>query len=133
MYYPHYKNDIGYTFTLQCPNQDSQLTLSLLHDGTVHGDIHYYDVCKVADSVTIGYIHERGLFEVDKDTQTLVELPVKPINGWWKYIPKDSEIVAPFLDHYSLTPTWINCHRTHGVLDEETGTWTGALGKVRAL
>ena len=133
VYYPHYKNDIGYTFTLQCPNQDNQLTMSLLHNATVRGDIHYYDLCKVADSVTIAYDYERGFFEVDPETQTLVEFPVVPLDGWWMYIPIHWEIIVPFLDHYSLTPTWIDNHRTWSNLDEETGAWTGAVGKVRAL
>ena len=49
----------------------------------------------------------------------------------WSNIPFDWEIIQPFLDHYSLTATWIDCNYTWGRLDEETGTWTGALGKVR--
>ena len=109
------------------------MTLSLLHNATVRGDIHYYDVCKVADSVTISYMYERGFLEVDPETQTLVEFPPVPADGWWMYIPIQWEIIVPFLDHYSLTPTWIDNHRTVSNPDEETGAWTGAVGKVRAL
>ena len=130
MYYPQYKNGIRYTFTLQCPNLDRQLTLSLLHDATVRGDIHYHDVCKVADSVTIAHKHVPFAFEIDPETQTMVEYPVLPMEGW-SHIPWEYEIIKPFLDHYSLNPTWIDCNYTSGMLDEETGTWTGALGKVR--
>ena len=132
MYYPHYKTNIRYTFNLQCPNLDRQLTLSLLHDATVRGDIHYYDVCKVADPVTIAYNNDfSAMFVVDPETQTMVEYPVRPVNGWYSYIPRDWEIIKPFLDHYSLTPIWIDCNYTWGWLDKETGTWTGAVGKVR--
>ena len=131
MYYPQYKNGIRYTFTLQCPNLYHQLTLSLLHDATVRSDIHYYDACKVADSVTIAFNNELGNFEFDTETQTMVEYPVSPVNGWFSNIPKDWEIIKPFLDHYSLTATWIDCNSTRGWLDEETGTWTGAVGLVR--
>ena len=132
MYYPQYKNGIRYTFSLQCPNQDKQLTLSLLHDSTIRGDIHYYDVCKVVDSVTIAYINDVGIFEVDPETQTMLETPpMMPVTGQTSFIPKDWEIIKTFLDHYSLTPTWIDCDYTWGWLDEETGTWTGAVGKVR--
>ena len=134
MYYPHYKNDNRniYTFTLQCPNQDHQLTLSLLHDATVRGDIHYYDVCKVADPVTIAYNNDfSAMFVVDPETQTMVEYPVMPVKGWYSDIPWDWEIIKLFLDHYSLSPTWIDCNYTWGWLDEETGSWTGAVGKVR--
>ena len=114
MYYPHYKNGIRYTFTLQCSNQDHQLTLSLHHDGTVRGDIHYYDVCKVADSVTIAY-NQYYYFDVDPETLTMVEYPMVPANGWYSNIPYDWEIIKTFLDHFSLTPTWIDCHRTWSV------------------
>ena len=132
MYYPHYKNGIRYTFTLQCPNLDHQLTLSLLHDATVRDDIHYHDVCKVADSVTIAYNNDYAIrFEVDPETQTMVEYPARPVNRWHSKIPHSWEIIKPFLEHHSLTPIWIDCNRIWGVLDEKTGTWTGAVGKVR--
>ena len=84
----------------------------------------------MADSVTIAYNNEPWLFEVDPETQIMEEFPVRPVNGW-SYIPLEWEIMKPFLDHYSLTPIWIDCDYTWGWLDEETGTWTGAVGKVR--
>ena len=133
VYYPNYKNGIGYTFTFQCPNQDNQLTMSLLHNATVRGDIHYYDLCKVADSVTIAYDHQRGFFEIDQETQTLVEFPLVPADGWWLFIPIHWEIIKPFLDHHSLNSTWIDCNSIWGMLDEETEAWTGAVGKVTNL
>ena len=131
MYYPHFKTGIRYTFTLQCPNRDNKLTLSLLNDATVQGNIHYYDVCKVADSVTIAYNNEYWVFEVDPETQTMVEYPQRPVKGWHSSIPRNWEIIKSFIDHYSLIPTWIDCDYTFGILDEETGTWTGAVGKVK--
>ena len=134
MYYPHYKNGIRYTltFTLQCPNQGHQLTLSLLHDATVRSDIHFYDVCTVAGGkVTIAFELELDNFEVDNETQTIKEFPVGPVDGWYSQIPWEFEIINPFLDHYSLTPTWIYCEEISGIFDDETGAWTGAVGKVR--
>ena len=134
MYYPHVKTGISSTFNIQCPNQVKQLTLSLLHDATVRGDIHYYDVCKVADPVTIAYNNDfSAMFVVDPETQTMVEYPVRPVNGWYSYIPLDWEIIQPFLDHYNLKPTWLDCNYTWGWFDEETWTWTGAVGKVRLI
>ena len=61
----------------------------------------------------------------------MVEFPVRPVKGWYSYIPWDWEIIKAFLDHYNLTPTWIDCNFIWGVFDEETGTWNGAVGKVR--
>ena len=124
MYYPQYKNGVRYSFTLQCPNQDKQLTLSLLHDSTIRGDIHYYDVCKVVDSVTIAHNNDEFNFEVNNETQTMVELPVLPVTGWYSYIPREWEIIKTFLDHYSLTPTWIDCNY-------DWGFGNGLVGKVR--
>ena len=70
-------------------------------------------------------------FEVGHETQTIVEIPVKPMDGR-SHIPWDWEIIQPFLDHHSLTPIWIDCHYVWGWPDE-TGAWTGAVGKVRNL
>ena len=140
VYYPHYKTSIRYAFILQCPNLYHQLSLSLFHDGTGRSDIHYYDVCKVADSVTITYNNYwkvgHGGFGVwlawrAGITSTMWEIPASPVKGFSK-IPYDWEIIKPFLDHYSLTPNWIDSHHIEGVFDEETGTWTGAVGKVRS-
>ena len=133
MFYPHYKTSIRYTFTLQCPNLDYQLTLSLFHDATVRGDINFYDVCKVADSVTIASNNFPGFFEFHHTSQTMVEYPEKPVKGGTSYIPREWEIIKSFLDHFSLTPTWIDCNFIWGVFDVNTGTWTGAVGKVRSL
>ena len=130
VFYPHY-NDKKYALTLQCPNLDNQLTLSLLHNASVQGGIHYHDVCKVADSVTIAYNEYHPYFFVWRGTQIMVEYTLSPEKGVLSQMALDWEIIKPFFDHYSLTPTWVNCNNTYGVLDEETGTWTGAVGKVR--
>ena len=142
MYYPHVKSGISSTFNIQCPNQVKQLTLSLLHDATVRGDIHYYDVCKVVDSVTIAFMNYwkigPGGFAVWPAwragiTATMWEIPASPVKGYSSNIPYDWEIIRPFLDHYSLTPNWFqnqNPPKIGGVFDEETGTWTGIVGVV---
>ena len=134
MYNPHYKNGFRCTFTLQCPNMVSQLTLSLLRDATVRGGIHYHDVCKVADSVTIAYNFYSTYFAIYRGTSIMVKsgyYGMRPIKGLLSNIPRDWEIIQAFFDHHSLTPTWIDCRGIRGVLDEETGTWNGAVGKVR--
>ena len=56
---------------------------------------------------------------------------LRPRKGDYTKIPRDWEIIKPFLDHYSLTATWVDCEFTQGVFDNNTGTWTGAVGKVR--
>ena len=109
----------------------NQLTLSLLNDATVSGDVHFYDVCKVADSVTIAYNTLWTWFELDFEWQAMEPFPVRPKKGEYTKIPRDWEIIKPFLDHYSLNATWVDCEFTQGVFDNNTGTWTGAVGKVK--
>ena len=130
VYYPHYKTGLRYKFTLQCPNLDHQLTLSLLHDATVRGDIHYYDVCKVADSVTIAFHNTRGVFEVYLSIQSMVWYPPDPQRGR-SYIPWNWELIAPFLTHNNLKSTWIVTDRKDFGFVEETGTFRGIKGKVK--
>ena len=69
-------------------------------------------------NVAIAY-YNNGFFEVDPETQTMVEFPVMPMDGMYVYIPYDWEIIKPFLDHYSLTPIWIDFWGR----GEETVTW----------
>ena len=35
-----------------------------------------------------------------------------------------------FFKNHDIVPIWMNCHYTWGVYDEESGKWTGAVGKV---
>ena len=46
------------------------------------------------------------------------------------YVAKDWEILKVFLDKHSIEVTWIDCDFTWGWLDEESGKWTGGVGKV---
>ena len=57
--------------------------------------------------------------------------PVYPVVGEYPQVVYDWEILKPFFEEYHITPTWINCNYTWGIFDEETGHWTGAVGKVR--
>ena len=54
--------------------------------------------------------------------------------GHWpltsSYIPYDWDILATFFQNHDIVPVWINCHYTWGWYDEESGKWTGAVGKV---
>ena len=80
--------------------------------------------------VIIAYNDFLPFFEVSNETKTMKELPR---SSGLSNIAWDWEIIKTFLDHHSLTPTWIYCKQDWGVLDEETGSWTGAVGKVRNL
>ena len=62
-------------FSLQCPGEfiNKLIELQLFHDGTVNGNIQYYDMCKVFNLVNIAY-NEREQFKIDKVTNNMIEL-----------------------------------------------------------
>ena len=64
-------------------------------------------------------------------SNTLVKYKPAPIKGWETYISHNFEIIGKFLRHYTIIPTWIDCRYTFGWFDEESGNWTGEIGKVR--
>ena len=63
-------------------------------------------------------------------TNTVFERNPVPINGWYEYIPWDFEIIGEFLRQNNIIPTWIDSNDTWGWYDEESGKWTGEIGKV---
>ena len=92
--------------------------------------VKYRDICKETQQyATIAYNNYQSWFEVDSDGK-MVEFPVKPISGEKSYIPWDYEILSSFLRNYKIEPTWIDCEGSWGSYDEDTGHWTGAVGKV---
>ena len=45
----------------------------------------------------------------------------------------DYEILKSFFQNNYINPTWIDCNYTWGWFDNETGHWTGAVGKVKKM
>ena len=70
-------------------------------------------------------------FEVENETGEMMKYPVNPVTGSKNYIPYDWEVLDSFFTNHDIVPVWINCHFTWGRYDQETGKWTGAVGKVR--
>ena len=94
---------------------------------------NYQDICeKPQHNATIAYNNEPELFEVDEDGK-MNEFGVNPVTGEYDYMSYDYEILSSFFANYHITPTWIDCNYTWGVFDEETGHWTGAVGKVTVI
>ena len=128
-----------------CPGQiDKYHRVIITKDGTVRGNLKYKDYCphtkeaaeQEKHEITIAYNNERGRFHVDDDTNTMREYAL-----WWTLseseehpkVPKDWEILKMFFDNYNINPTWVNTHYTWGWFDEETGKWTGGVGKVTLM
>ena len=90
----------------------------------------YKDICKEQQHIaTIAYNNFPGWFEVKKDG-TMVNYPPAPITGEHSELTYTHEILNTFFYNYHVTPNWINCNSTWGTFDDETGHWTGAVGKV---
>ena len=132
----------GTIFHLMCPGQDDGYQRVIItKDGTVRGNLKYKDYCphtkEAADQKrhesTIAYNNDGIFFQVHDDTNTMKEFSL-----WLTlfesekhhYNSRNWEILKMFFDNYNINPTWINCHYTWGWFDEETGKWTGAVGKV---
>ena len=52
-----------------------------------------------------------------------------PYTTQYTNIPYDFEILEKFFKNKNIN--WINCNYTFGWYDDESGRWTGAVGKVK--
>ena len=64
---------------------------------------------------------------------SMVEYPykIRAKKGKTSRIPHNFEILEIFFKTKNVIVHWINCHYTWGRYDDETGRWTGAVGKVK--
>ena len=131
----------GTLFYVMCPGENERYhKLMIFHDGTVNRNLKYKDVCPVAElesepeyhNINIAYNNYPGWFHVD-DTNTMEEYPLSKtlkISKNHIQISFSWEILKLFFNHFNIIPSWINCNQTWGWIDEDTGKWTGAVGKV---
>ena len=83
---------------------------------------------KDSPSINVAYNDEPGFFEIVDNS--MVEYTVAVIDGKYRSnIPFDFEILEEFFENKNIN--WINCNYQWGWYDEETGRWTGAVGKVK--
>ena len=139
---PTQNNPHGTEFYVMCPGENERYhKLMISHDGSVNRNLKYNDVCTASkiDSeqefirINIAYNNRPGWFEVDDDTQTMVEYPLYHMisrSKEYSYVSFTWEILKFFFKHNNIIPNWLNCHWNWGWFDEEKGEWTGAMGKV---
>ena len=145
VFIPKQKSKKGIVIYVKCPSQKEMTEkLVMTRDGTEARNRKYQDVCPVTTEasepkknvVKVAYNNYPDWFHVNNDTNTMKEFPL-----WMSlfeseqhpYVPRDWEILKIFFDNNNIEPTWINTHYTWGWYDEETGSWTGAVGQVRFL
>ena len=120
-------DDTRISIKVVCPGSYKNLPQKILIDNT-----KFKDICqKQQQNVKIAYNNDPLWFVVDNHGN-MVEYPLFPVTGWLDKIPWDFEILKPFFEIYNITPTWVDCNFTWGLFDEETGHWTGAVGKVNS-
>ena len=126
---------LGSNFRLYCPKERNHHKMMIFKNGTTKDNLQYKDLCKVEHEVRIAYNNGgRGIFTIDNITNTMVEYP-----HWWSvieeagYISYEFEVLGSFFLKFNIKPTWINCNYTWGLYDNETDSWTGAVGQVGIL
>ena len=78
-------------------------------------------------SVYVAYNDDPAYFAIVNNS--MLEYPVQNFEGLYSQLPFDFEILEIFFENRNIT--WINCNYTWGWYDDETGRWTGAVGKVK--
>ena len=125
------------TFKVYCPGQYKRFPYKLMmyNDGSVTDNVRYQDLCVERFAVSVAHNNEPTVFEVVNGT--LVDMREKMghlhgnLVGAYDYISEDDEVLSMFLiKNYNIIINWIDANYTWGWLDDETGMWTGAVGKV---
>ena len=88
----------------------------------------FYHYLKGSLSINVAYNDDPSWFEIVNNSM------IKWFDYWGlpnedSKIPYDFEILEIFFKNKNIS--WINCHYTWGWYDDETGRWTGAIGKVK--
>ena len=130
-----------------CPGENERYhNLIIFQDGTISRNLEYKDVCPVAEldsepeyhHINIAYNNYPYYFEYDEESKAMIEFPVPNhpshlnlrLSKNHVYISYSWEILKLFFKNNNIVPNWINCYQTWGWFDEESGKWTGAVGKV---
>ena len=107
----------------------------MYNDGSVTNNVRYKNLCVERFAVSVAHNNEPTVFEVVNGT--LVDMREKMghlhgnLVGAYDYISEDDEVLSMFLiKNYNIIINWIDANYTWGWLDDETGMWTGAVGKV---
>ena len=97
------------------------------NNGPVSNKVRYQDIC--TDKFVTNIAH---VWSNDVVNNSMVKHPLYIIEGEYSSIPNDFEIIGSFLSNYNIIVNkWIDCNNTGGIIDSETGKWTGCMGQVK--
>ena len=80
-------------------------------------------------SINVAYNEWHPYFLIVNNS--MVEHPPMIMEGVHSFIPYNFEILEIFFKNKNIIVNWIDCNQTWGWYDDETGRWTGAVGKVK--
>ena len=104
------------------------------NNGSVSKNVRYQDLCVERFAISVAYNYDPPFFEVENGSLVDPREKYGYYHGVWvgtrSYVTEEDEILRMFFLKYNIVTNWIECNYTWGWLDEETGKWTGAVGKV---
>ena len=104
-------------------------------NGSVSKNVKYKHVCKEQFPVHVAYNYDYFWLEIENNklVDTIAKYSIWT-HGWlvgrYSWIAMDWEILSIFFKNYNVIVKWINCNSTYGIIDDETGKWTGLVGQV---
>ena len=91
----------------------------------------YKHVCRGEQKkVNLGYNYDPDILQVENNTLLPYPEERNP-RGTAASVSLDWEVFSTFFNIHQIDPTWLNCGNKWGSYDEEEGSWTGCMGKVR--
>ena len=147
---PPQDNPHGTLFNVMCPGENERYhNLMIFHDGSVNRNLEYKDVCPVAEldsepeyhHINIAYNNDQPYFEFNDESKAMTKYPLSStqsvnnfrLSKYHNQIAYSWETLKIFFDRNNIVPNWINCYQSWGWFDDETGKWTGAVGKVKLI
>ena len=133
-----------------CPGENERYhNLIIFQDGTISRNLEYKDVCPVAEldsepeyhHINIAYNNDQPYFEFNDESKAMTKYPLSStqsannfrLSKYHNQIAYSWETLKIFFDRNNIVPNWINCYQSWGWFDDETGKWTGAVGKVKLI
>ena len=94
--------------------------------------IKYLEICNIDNFVVnIAYYFHPTWFEIDNNTMKEWN-DYKCLKDGCSNVPYDFEILETFIQNYKIVNiNWIDCNYTWGLLNHDTGKWTGLVGLVK--
>ena len=100
----------------------------------INSNVRYQDLCIDRFAISVAYNHDPWYFEIENNSIINLREKYGYLNGEtvgsYSYIPTTDEQLSAFFTNYNVIINWIDCNFTWGWFDDETGKWTGAVGKV---